>query len=459
MHFSHKYILSLISALCISVCAENPLGLPEYSREYELTFRSPAEAESAVLTLSPLPKGKKVLFSCRWDDCNVRHQKTAEVMRDTGCRGTFFLWQAGPLTKKMLPDLLAAGNSIGNHTLHHLILTKLPQSKLWKEIIENRYEYEVLGNFPVTAFALPFCRWKEKDDPDAPKRIGTALRNAGMLGAPEFWRQDDGYGYPKGCFIDTALTNPGDKEPSESRFDADIQRFLKKGVPHITLGMHSWHTPAGLAALRRILKKSSDRPDWLCCNENEAIARILAARVTRVEKIRVRGSTACFRLTGPTPAALGHPAPLSGHSGDQWFELPHKLPMPTKIALFKSNVSSDKLQISPQIDLFRAALKVDPSEGSARLNIKNCGTIPAGALELTLRMPGYCKPGLQRRRIEKIEPGASESIDFRFSLSPDADGNAPAAAEIDLQYGTEIYRLWVIAEIQIKKQKENFVKK
>ena len=418
LHCIEKIITSALLAMTFSLVSENPLGLPEYEREYVLTFRSPAEAEAAKLTLSPLPQGKKVLFSCRWDDSSNRHLKTVEAMRDSGCRGTFYLCEAGPgYYGKTMPRLLAGGNTIGNHTLHHHRLTKLPQAELWREIIENRYEYEVRSKLPVTAFALPFCAWREKDDPGAPKRIGTALRNAGMLGAPEYWNQGDAYGYPKGCFISSSLTTPGDKEPSEARFDENVEQFLRTGSRHITLGMHSNHSENGLQTLRKILKKSSVRPDWLCCSENEAIARILGARLTRVEKLEVRGTSARFRLTGPAPAALGDHAPLSGYAENQWFELPHKLPMPAVIALFRSRNDSENLWKSPQTDLFRADLKVNAAEGFAHLTIKNCGKVPAEAMEITLRMPGFCRPGLHRKRIERLEPDSTAHCDFVFSLS------------------------------------------
>ena len=66
------------------VLAGNPLLLPEYVREYRVEFSSQEEAAAATMTLSALPPGKNVLFSCRWDDSNDRHLKTAEVMRETG---------------------------------------------------------------------------------------------------------------------------------------------------------------------------------------------------------------------------------------------------------------------------------------------------------------------------------------------------------------------------------------
>ena len=445
-----KLSLFLLTAgsFLFPVYSANPLGLPEYSREYTLTFRSPEEAQQAQLELTPFPAGKQVLFSCRWDDSTDRHLKTLEVMRSSGCRGTFYLCQAGPTYyAKTMQQLLAGGNTIGNHTLTHPRLTRSTQADLWREILKNRYEYESRSSFPVTAFALPFCAWREKDDPHAPARIGTALRNAGMLGAPEYWNQGKAYGYPEGCFIGSSLTTPGDKVPSEERFDSDVAAFLRQKAPHITLGMHSAHTPEGIEVLKRILKKSAERPDWHCCSENEAIARLLASRLTRVEKLGSRGVSARFRLIGPTPAALGDPAPLGAYAQGAFFELPHTLPMPRKILLFSGKNRKGLLLKHPETELFQAGIFVDPAGGTAQLRIQNTGNMLAEDLEITLRMPGFCSPGLQRKTVKSLAPGKTGSYDFAFSLLPDAAGKTPVAAEIDLKYGKDVYRLWAAADV------------
>ena len=423
------------------VLAGNPLLLPEYVREYRVEFSSQEEAAAATMTLSALPPGKNVLFSCRWDDSNDRHLKTAEVMRETGCPGTFYLCQAGPNyyagTMKTLVD---GGNTVGNHTLSHPRLTEVGAARLWNEIFENRYLYEVRSQLPVTAFALPFCAWRRKDDPTAAARIGKALRHAGMLGAPEYFRdQAVPYGYPVGSFVNSFLITPGDREPDEERFFVEVEQFLRQGATHITLGMHSNHTPAGLEKLRRILASCARRSDWHCCTENEAIARISGAAFTRVEKLHADGAVAVFRLTGPTPASLGWNAPLTGCVGDRRIELPHTMPMPKAIGLFlnRNNLSGRLFKCAERVP-FRAGLFLDPA-GSTVLRLENTGGVFCSATSGILRLPGENI----RFTIPELEPGRQAVIEIPFHADALVDGEIAEAAELDVEAGEEIYRLWI----------------
>ena len=53
-----------------------------------------------------------------------------------------------------------------------------------------------------------------------------------------------------GTAVNSFLITPGDREPDEERFFVEVEQFLRQGATHITLGLHSNHTPAGLEKFR-----------------------------------------------------------------------------------------------------------------------------------------------------------------------------------------------------------------
>lgn len=72
------YFSVVLGLAALGLCAENPLGMPEYRQSLKLEFRTPEEARKAELKKMELPDGKKIAFSTRWDDTNNRHLKMAQ---------------------------------------------------------------------------------------------------------------------------------------------------------------------------------------------------------------------------------------------------------------------------------------------------------------------------------------------------------------------------------------------
>ncbi|MDD3886972.1 MAG: SGNH/GDSL hydrolase family protein, partial [Victivallaceae bacterium] len=161
-----------------------------------------------------------------------------------------------------------------------------------------------------------------------------------------------------------------------------------------------------------------------------------------------------FRLTGPTPAALGDAAPLTGKCGDRYFTLAHTMAMPQKIVLYSNRGNRARaLAESKELPQLKAGLYVDPAAGKARLLIENCGAETAQNIEISLRLPFFCVSGVMRRSVGKLAPGEVMTEDFPFESAK--SGLAPAAAEIDLVYGRkDVFRLWAITQVEFTTNKK-----
>ena len=158
-----------------------------------------------------------------------------------------------------------------------------------------------------------------------------------------------------------------------------------------------------------------------------------------MEKLHADGAVAVFRLTGPPPASLGWNAPLTGCVGDRRIELPHTMPMPKAIGLFlnRNNLSGRLFKCAERVP-FRAGLFLDPA-GSTVLRLENTGGVFCSATSGILRLPGENI----RFTIPELEPGRQAVIEIPFHADALVDGEIAVAAELDVEAGEEIYRLWI----------------
>ena len=255
-----------------------------------------------------------------------------------------------------------------------------------RQILQNRVEYETRSNQTINSFVLPYCAYKNATDSLCPLRIGEALFRSGALGSPEYFQELEAeYGMPEGSWGTSRLFDIDDRNPSMERYDNAVASCLKGMKPgevrHATLGLHTWQNDAGFETLDKIFAKYANRPDWWYCNENEYNAYRYAQLHTRVEK-RVEGANAIFKLTGPTPAALGSDTPLwakvtpATADGRTMVKLPHTLRMPEQMRITSVRVpmiraadilpSMARAQTAPTgIRIFRAySLNVSMGEAS-----------------------------------------------------------------------------------------------
>lgn len=448
-----SYILMV--ALAISnILTANPLALPEYTRELHLTFQTPEAAKEATLTILPLPEGKRFAFSTRWDGNNPKHVQMAALLAKYGFKGTFFL-VAGDDTfySEILPHLTRNGHSVGSHTLNHPNLATLIPNEVARQILQNRAEYEARTDQPVNAFVLPYGAYQNGSDTRSPLRIGEALYRAGELGSPEY-DPDIGkkYGFSAESWSVSSLFSLGDP-PSEEAFDREIEKRLTSMTPkdplHATFTLHTWQDEKLLDA---IFSKYANRSDWWYCNENEYNAYRYAAQHTRIEK-RLEENRAIFRLTGPTPAALGSDTPLwaavtpATADGETQLKLPHTLALPEKIDLVVTN-SSDLVKPN-EFPTLAVSLQMNLEEKRITLMLANQGNRPLTNISVAFRLPLLIttEERVPRKSTELIAPDSTVSYTVPFTeLRKTAlyqCGKLFAAAEVDFELDETPQRLWV----------------
>lgn len=458
-------LLPLLSAAAMFSGHANPLSLPEYEREVKLTFPDEESAKAAKLELLPLPEGKVFAFSTRWDDSSPRHARMAELLAKHGFKATFFLCAADQkFYDETLPQLIRNGHSIGNHTLNHPNLATLIPNEVARQILQNRVEYETRTDQTINSFVLPYCAYKNATDSLCPLRIGEALFRSGALGSPEYFQELEAeYGLPEGSWGTSRLFDIDDCNPSMERFDNAVASCLKGMKPgevrHATLGLHTWQNDAGFETLDKIFAKYANRPDWWYCNENEYNAYRYAQQHTRVEK-RVEGVNAVFKLTGPTPAALGSDTPLwakvtpATADGRTMIELPHSLHLPEKIDM----IASDGAQVIPSKKFpFLAAslvLNVDEDPGVI-LTIANRSKRPLTNVTVAFRLPLLFtgEERVPRNDLEMVNPEVTRTVSHYFPEHRRTAlyqcGPLFAAAEVNFEVDGKPQRLWVCAQSEI----------
>jgi peptidoglycan/xylan/chitin deacetylase (PgdA/CDA1 family) len=121
----------------------------------------------------------QVLVTTSWDDGHQLDMRLAGVLRDCGCKGTFYV---SPQSREIptqarlrAADLrdLSATFEVGSHTLTHPHLTRLPPREAAHEISDGRRAVEDIINGSATSFCYPYGAYN-------PEHVGM-VRDAGCL--------------------------------------------------------------------------------------------------------------------------------------------------------------------------------------------------------------------------------------------------------------------------------------
>lgn len=328
--------------------AENPMEFREYRQEFTIAFESAVHAESAALSLQPLPAEYELAYSSRWDDSNDKHLKTHAIMMAHAIRGTFFLTDWG--NAQIMKQLLEGGCSIGLHTISHPVLPALNSYEHFHQYMENRICLETVSQSPVNSQVLPFCNWWAPE-PMVPQSIGWAMRATGVISAPDvmFPNREREMGYPENCLAQSRFIAPGDLNPDLERFDREMKAALadKRNLslqPSISMAMHSWHTPEGLVNLDKAYASVANNPKWWYCNQNdfgayryEALNCRIATRrddnklhvsISRMEPFELGANVPLWiAVENATPTAIdGAGASLHGSRIELPHDRAHRLP-------------------------------------------------------------------------------------------------------------------------------------
>ena len=414
--------------------------VPAYRMAIEVECDSPDSAEKADLTFLPLPPGKNVAFSCRWDDSNPRHLRMKRLMQKYGYKATFYItWPNDKFRQEILPELCKDGFTVGNHTRTHDYVPMFTPNGVFYEMITARILHETLTGQTETAFIFPYGLSESRFYPDAVPAISSCLRRTGMLGGPDHatkrlnYRPDNEFFSHEGRSI-----SPGDRNTRAEKFDADVNRWLPKPgkTAHLTLGVHVWHSDADFLELEKALKKYAGRADWWFCNENEFLAYSYMLRHARVIGKKSDGKIVTFTLEMPCPEYLGSLTPLWAQCNGKNIEIRHTRKLPAKIA-----ESSSKDGTAPAFPGLRTKLSF-PAPDRIRFEAENSGA-PLNDVRLFLRLPPDFAEETLFCRVDRISGKYSKEWTVTPNPAGQSSGIQFTALQIDFTRGGSPGRLWV----------------
>ncbi|MCI5650034.1 MAG: polysaccharide deacetylase family protein [Fusicatenibacter sp.] len=151
MNACKKYLpagVILLAAVCILGMTvkkhEVERSVPTSSRDHEVS-----EAPRVALTFDDGP------------DCCYTSQML-DGLRERGVKATFFLQgQCLQGNEHVVEQMQKDGHLIGNHTYHHVQLTKLSDDSAKEEIVKTSNAiYEITGEYPIY-IRPPYGSWKE----------------------------------------------------------------------------------------------------------------------------------------------------------------------------------------------------------------------------------------------------------------------------------------------------------
>lgn len=474
----HQMLAAAVLALGCAVFAaeENPLKAPTYLQSIKLKFATPEQAEAAQLEPLPLPGGKSVAFSTRWDDSNPRHVKMAELLKKYGYRGTFYLCAFNEnFRRNVLPKLHQPGFSIGSHTLNHPRLTEYTPNRNFHEVMANRVDLESKSNTQVAAFVLPGFAYRSFHQ-EMPRMIGEVLERTGMLGSPEYFPDlEKEYGMPRRSWFVSFLFNVNDRDPSEQLFHTGVSKgyeHLQKHLrePHLTLGLHVWQSDEGLEKLGRCLDQYAQNPSWWYCNENEYLAYRYDFFHSKIVDKKVNGDTVVFTVQRIRPEYIGASLPLDfsvtpkPQSAAPPVELRDggrflSLAQDPKYDLRKIDAVDNPDNRLPKQGEFAsakfpdltAAISVDLKKETCRVDFANNGKTLLRDIRVAFRTPPSFGDGVSYRSLSELAPGKSctfaRKLGVRRSEPEYQGGPLYFVAQIDFHDGSAPGRIYATTRI------------
>ncbi len=457
-------------------------GWRTYEQTLTLTFETEAQAREAAVTALPLPVGKKVAFSTRWDDSSPAAVAVAkaDVLAEYGYKGTFFLNKVDPAYgENVIRKFLEKGCSAGAHTATHPFLPKIDHNAMFQEILANRIAIESCGDTCVSTFTLPYRAFTSETDPDRPRAIGECLVRAGLNGGPE--RSADSatkFGRDPREWIGALEFSIDDRNPQLAKFEANIACGLKAIAenslecgPHLSLGTHNWQPD--LKVFGEIIGTQANHPDWWYCNANEYTAYRLQMHHTAIVKKGASGKSATFAIARPVPFELGDRVPLAlrtsagarGAVVDRQaleinaageFTLPHAdaRQLPSRIGAVHNDDNSEGecgLKADPTLPALQAALHVNLARNELTVLVKDASQESLGPLHLTIRLPLKWKRGILKEDIASLNPGEIRKIPLAMG-EVEADARYEAgtyyfAVQCDYGDATGAARLYATASV------------
>jgi hypothetical protein len=482
--FCVAFLCVIAVALSPVHAADNPLNLRMYSQDFTIDYASPADAQRATLTPTPVLDGKRWAFSARWDDNNPLHIKMHQLMVANGLRGTFYLNASADLhhNKPFGPNyargLMTDGFTIGGHTQTHAMLTALSANEMFYEVLANRVQRESDINYPMNSFAFPFGQFVTKGDPEVEAVVTDVILRSGFHNTPyrDFVTANPSLS-PHEISTSTQVI-PGDHVVDPVAFDKQMSRLerIRDQTIRISyclnLGVHVRQSGAGWDQLNSIFAKYAHNPDWWYCNMNQFAAYDRQFHNSELETLDTQGATRRYRITRPIPAELGDDVPLTfalndvqiaavhgdgvdiqkvESGGHVFIDVGHVAaePLPSKINAIDNSDNSEQPPAAAKLKDFPgflAWLSRDTDNQTLKLSLHNSGDSSLAHLRLTLRLPPQFKDGLRRIDLSDLPAGAERTESFPLGeqrASPAYLGGRPyLVAELDFHNGPDVGRVF-----------------
>ncbi|MGN0854284.1 MAG: hypothetical protein ACI4R9_02045 [Kiritimatiellia bacterium] len=278
-------------------------------------FASADEAERAQIAIAPLPEGRKLAFTSRWDDSTWPHIQRAEMFQRTGVTPMFFLNGDLKFYREAVPQLKRLGARFGNHTLDHPFLMESGVNRMFRQVLENKIRLECFTDMPNTSFVIPF-NWNCSLEPTRAAKLAKILVDAGIFVSSDWPLAATEQ--PASAWMPGFTFKGNDNQPNDGEFYHNLSNAVadvaqNPDYPKITFGIHSWCKPEGLLVqekwLRQICAEHGD--DWWITDDAHYGAYRYEFWHAKTRKLGVKGRTAVFEVQRHDPAFLGEVQPLT----------------------------------------------------------------------------------------------------------------------------------------------------
>ncbi len=312
-------LLFLATAATVASAAGDPLELPTYIETVTAEFASAAEAQKAEIAIAPLPDGKKLAFTSRWDDSTPAHVERSEMFKRVGMQPMFFLNGGKSFFKDSAPKIKENGGRFGNHSVNHPFLMESGVNLMFREIMLEKILVETGCETPNTSFVIPYS-WACQLEPGRAAKLARILVNAGVFVSSD-WPLAETRTSPDEWMPGNTF-NANDSEPDENRYWDGLRKSIEAveknpDYPKITFGIHSWCKPEGLLKQEAWLAKTiAEHPEFWVTDDAHYGAYRYEFYHSKTKKVGVKGCRAMFKVLRHDPAYLGEIQPLTYVFGD-----------------------------------------------------------------------------------------------------------------------------------------------
>lgn len=397
---------------------KNPLHFASYEQTFQVCFGSPDAAQRAQARIAPLPAGKKIAFTTRWDDSNPRHLDHARVLAANGLHGTFLLNDVTEETAEhFFRKAKELGSCFGNHGSGHPLFPHRTPNDLFVRVALHQAQIESMLDTVSVSLTLPCGRGGRYDlCPEKVKaRTGELLNRAGIYSYPETFPETDEFlcQTPDRCF-GTHLFRANDFAPDPELFRAGFEACREKGLgdpdrPRVTFGVHTWQSDAGFRTLSALYAEIAGRPEIWYCTENEYAAYRYNFYHAVIEKTAVEDCCATFRIRRFDPAETGHASELAVRFSEKPVSAPEGVILPES-AGYEVPAKIDRTRSGEDSRKFPGlCVTLEKQEGANlfRIVVRNSSPHDLERMSLRLILPLKWKTGVHRIEVPLLKAGAA----------------------------------------------------